>query len=176
MTVCENSIREKKAAIFRKRALKLAAVAEEEAGEWVDIVEFMLGGERYGLEFSFVEEVFPSFEITPLPCAPSFLSGVVNLRGRIVPVVDLKIVFKIPDRGATRPGVIVMTDGKGEMGFLADEITGIARIRREDLHPPLSAATGGASAYAASICGEDLTVLDGEKILENRGLIVDEEP
>lgn len=166
---------EKKAAIFRERALKLAA-STEEAGEGAGVVVFALGGQRYALEFSCVKEVLPPGEITPLPCTPAFLSGVINLRGRIVPVLDLKTVFKIPGGSPARPGVLIMTDGEGVTGLLVDEIEGIAAIRAEDLQPPLPAAAGGASLYAAGIYGGDLTVLDGEKILKDRGLIVDEEP
>ena len=166
---------EKKAAIFRERALKLASSAEE-TEEGAGVVVFALGGQRYALEFSLVKEVLPPGEITPLPCAPAFLSGVVNLRGKIVPVLDLKAVFKIPGGGPARPSVLIMIDGEGATGLLVDEIEGIAAIRTEDLQPPLPAAAGGASLYAAGIYGGDLTVLDGEKILKDRGLIVDEEP
>lgn len=177
MTDSEGAIMERRARIFRERALKLAAVPErEEPGEWLDVVEFLVGEDRYALEFPFVKEVFPPDEITPLPCAPSFMAGVVNLRGKIVPVVDIKILFGTSAPLPSCPRVIILTDGERMLGLLADEISGIRRVKRNVLHPPLPNMTGKAAAYAAGVTGENLTVLDGGEILKDRGLIVDEEP
>lgn len=153
----------------------MAAAAEHDDGEWADAVEFMLGGDRYALEFKFVAEVFHPEEIILLPGAPPFLIGVINLRGRIVPVVNLKAVLGIQGGRPLRPAVIVLAGGEGEIGLLADEISGVVKIMGEEMRPLLSGAKKGAQAYFAGASGGDLTVLDGKKILEDRGLIVDEE-
>src|ERR1700712_5225839 len=89
--------------ILRERARLLARVPESEpvAGAVLELLEFSLAQERYAVENRFVREVCPLKELTPLPCTPPFLLGVVNVRGRILPVLDLKKFFDLPEKGLT---------------------------------------------------------------------------
>ena len=169
---------EKKTRIFRERAKKLAAenAPRDSGGESLELLEFLLGKERYAVETAFVGEVFPPGEITPVPCTPPFVAGVVNLRGRIVPVVDLKILFGIRSAGEKRGArIVLLQSGGAEMGLLTDGVPGIGIIGRETVRPPLSVPSGLPGAYMTGIAGNDLAVLDGGKILRDSALTVDEE-
>src|SRR5262245_16822662 len=95
--------------ILKARAKILAQepehVIETEAA--LEVVEFRLAQERYGIESSCIREVYPLKEITPVPCTPSFVVGIINLRGQILSVIDLKKFFKLPDQAVTSYKVIV---------------------------------------------------------------------
>ncbi|MPM37449.1 hypothetical protein SDC9_84066 [bioreactor metagenome] len=170
---------ERKTRIFRERAKKLAApgAARDSGGESLELLEFLIGKERYAVETVFVGEVFPPGDITPVPCTPPFVAGVVNLRGRIVPVVDLKVFFGIRSVGEKRRSrIVLLQSGGAEIGLLTDGVQGIEITGREAVRPPLSAQGGLPGAYMTGIAGNDLAVLDGDRILRDIALTVDEEP
>ena len=188
---------ERKSRIFGERARRLARGAhdEDDGADRTEVVEFLLGDERCAVESRYVGEVFPPFRMTPIPCTPSFVAGVVNLRGRIVSVVDLKILFGMPapERSEhserSEPGklrerseprapqrIVLLCSDDMELGLLADGVPGIAVISRALLHPPLPALTGARGTYILGIGGNGLAVLDGAKILSDGSLIVNEEP
>ena len=91
--------------ILQERAKNLAreGPADQGARKQLDVVEFLLAYERYAIESHWVREVHPLKEITPLPGTPAFVLGIINVRGRIVSVVDLKAFFDLPVRGPGRP-------------------------------------------------------------------------
>lgn len=176
---------ERKTRIFSERARRLArkALHEDDGHNRTDVVEFLLGDERYAVESRYVGEVFPPHRMTPIPCTPPFVAGVVNLRGRIVSVVDLKILFGMPaperSERSERIGpqrVVLLRSDDMELGLLTDGVPGSTTVLRAALHPPLPALTGIRRTYALGIEGNDLTILDGAKILSDGSLIVNEEP
>ena len=87
--------------VLKERATALAREEKEEkTGQSVEIVVFILATERYGLETSYIEEVWPLKDFTPLPGTPAFVLGIINVRGRIVSVVDIKKFFDMPEKGS----------------------------------------------------------------------------
>ena len=115
-------------------------------------------------------------ELTPLPCTPAFVFGLINVRGQILTVMDMKKFFDLPERGITNLNkVIVVRKEAMELGILADEIIGIRNIQMNELQPPLSIMTGIYADYLKGITGERLIVLDMERFLTDRQLIVNEE-
>jgi len=184
---------ERKSRIFGERARRLARGAHDDDGDdgadRTEVVEFLLGDERCAVESRYVGEVFPPFRMTPIPCTPPFVAGVVNLRGRIVSVVDLKILFGMPASERSEPGklresseprapqrIVLLCSDAMEMGLLTDGVPGIAVISRAALHPPLPALKGTRGTYVLGIGENGLAVLDGAKILSDGSLIVNEEP
>ena len=130
------------AAILQARAVALAgrAATVAEAGPALELVEFQLGGEHYAVESRFVREVCPVREITPLPGTPTFVVGIVNVRGQVLTVIDLRLVLQMGARGISDLNkVVILRDAGREVGILADEIVGVRRLRN-------GFATGGASA------------------------------
>lgn len=166
-------------AVLRERAKKLSGEFLKERStreDLLEIVEFRLGPERYGVGSLHVGEVVPLREYAIVPCTPSFVSGIINLRGRIVSVVDLKFFFDIPATAVSEETrVVVLRSRDMELGILVDALVGIRTISLRNIHPPLPTMTGVRSAYLLGVEGEDIAILDGARMLRDESLIVDEE-
>ena len=163
--------------ILKERAMVLAREPEEVKADEAPLqcLEFILGRESYAVESADVREVCPPNDLTPLPCAPPFVLGIINLRGQIISVVDLKKFFGLPGKGLPERGrVIVIRSGRMEFGVLADTITGMRSIPRDDIQPP-PALTSIDSEYLKGIAGDGLVLLDAENLLSDERLIVHEE-
>lgn len=164
--------------ILLSRAKKLSQEIEREGTdeEYFEVLEFLLAQETYAIETMFVREVYPMTELTPLPCTPAFVFGLINIRGQILSVMDMKKLFDLPERGITNLNkVIVVRNDTMELGILADEIIGIRNISVNELQPPLSTMTGILAEYLKGVTGERLIILDMERFLTDRKLIVQEE-
>jgi purine-binding chemotaxis protein CheW len=163
--------------ILRERALALAHTPPQPpAGTMLEVLEFRLASERYALESRHVEDVHPLRDLTPLPCAPAFILGLVNVRGRILPVIDLKKFFALPERGLTDLHRVILVRGNDlEFGLLADVIVGMRSIAAESLQPSLPTLTGIRAEYLLGVDHERLVVLDLERMLADPQIIVHEE-
>jgi purine-binding chemotaxis protein CheW len=111
---------------------------------------FQLAREEYGLEILKVREIIGLLDITPIPRAPAFIRGVINLRGRVIPVVDLRAKFEMPATAATEQTVVIVlhvaVDGRTlTMGVLVDRVLEVLNIGAADIEPPpdLGCATAG---------------------------------
>jgi len=161
--------------ILRARAQELARepAGEIETGEFLEVVEFLVGGERYGVESRHVREIHPVKELTTLPGVPSFVLGVINLRGRIVSVVDFKRLFELPEKGLSDMNkAVIISAAEMELGILADEVTGLRRIPAPSLQPSLPTLTEIRAEYLRGVSADRLVVLDAEKILADSKLVV----
>ncbi len=164
--------------ILRARAMTLARQPEVKpaAENILEIIEFGLAHERYGLETDVVREIYPLEDLTPLPGTPAFVLGIVNVRGRILPVVDLKQFFDLPSEGITDLHRILIIQTAGmEFGILADTIVGVRGIPRDDLQPSLPTLTGIRGEYLKGVTAERMVILDAARILADRRIIVHEE-
>ncbi len=163
--------------ILKERAKALACVDKKEAAiQRMEIVEFVLGRERYGIELSYVREVHPLQELTPLPCAPPFVLGIMNVRGNILSVIDIRKFFDLPEKGLTDLSkVVVLENETMEFGILADMILGTRLIPLTDLQPSLPTLTEIRAEYLRGVAEERLIVLDGGKILADGRIVVHEE-
>ncbi|MEX2271450.1 MAG: chemotaxis protein CheW [Vicinamibacterales bacterium] len=166
------------AQILRARARTLARAAEHApaAATLLEVLEFRLAEERYAVETRYVREVYPLQDLTPLPCTPPFVLGIVNVRGRIVPVLDLKKFFDLPEEGLTDLHRIILLEGDGlELGLLADATEGVRSIPMDTLQPSLPTLAGVRSEYLKGVTGERVAVLDVRRILADPKIIVHEE-
>jgi purine-binding chemotaxis protein CheW len=164
--------------ILRSRARALARVPERaaEAGAVADLLEFRLAQEHYAIESRLVQEVCPFKELTPLPCTPSFVLGIVNVRGRIVPVIDLKKFFDLPEKGLTDLHRIILVRGSDlELGLLADDIAGLRSIPVESIRAVPPTLQGIRADYLKGVTAERLIVLDLGRILADPRIVVNEE-
>jgi|SRR6185437_5511973 len=163
--------------ILRERAAALARTPPPaQSGTMLELLEFRLASERYALESRYVENVHPLRELTPLPCTPAFILGLVNIRGRVLPVIDLKKFFALPEHGLTDLHRIILVRGHDlEVGLLADVIVGMRAMAPASLQPPLPTLTGIRADYLRGIGDERLIVLDLQRILTDPSIIVNEE-
>ena len=107
--------------------------------ETVQALTFELGGEWYGFHLADLVEIIGGVEITPIPFTADHVAGVINHRGSVVPVVDLKRVFGLTGRFRRDTGRIVLVSSAGlVVGFTADEISAIVTAPRRALEPPLT--------------------------------------
>lgn len=127
------------------------------------MVVFAVGGIDYALETADVREVLRMVAVTPLPEAPDWLAGIVNIRGRITPIVDLRTRFGFPagERALSTPIVVAERRG-GPVGLIADEVSGIVDFVDGDLHrggrgaDGISFVTGIAESHGRMVLIADL--------------------
>ena len=116
------------------------SLGERLAGKYMS---FKLAEEVYGLEILTVREIIGVMEITRMPRAPEFVRGVINLRGKVVPVVDLRLKFGMPRTERTDQTVIIVVqyalrDQPVTMGILVDEVLEVLSIEAAQIEPPPS--------------------------------------
>ncbi len=169
---------EQKRGILRARAKELA---RPEAGprasrDGISVLEFALAHERYAVEVSHVEEACTVKDITFLPGVDPFVMGIVNVRGRILSVIDLKKFFDLPDRGlADQNRLIILRREMMEIGILADAIVGVRTLAADQLQPSLPTLTGLREEYLKGIAPDGLIVLDAARLLSDKRIVVHEE-
>jgi len=137
-------------------------------GEGV-ILGVKLGTEDYGIDTSQVREIIRMREITPIPRQPPYVEGVMNVRGVIIPVVNLKKRFGLQQDGSKHPHIVIVESAKGLVGMLVDSVSEVIRVPAQQVHPPPQVTKGIDGEYLRGICrlGDKLMIyLDLEKLLE----------
>ena len=139
------------------------------------LVGFVIGEELFGVDILSVQEIIRDTTITPIPDAPDFLEGVINLRGNIIPVIDLRKRLKLVQTAQVNPeGWIVILAVEGRMtGFVVDRVTKVLNVPADSIKPPPDIVVAGLkSQYIQGVCKLDQRLL----ILLNfsRILMVDE--
>lgn len=108
------------------------------AGEY-HLVTFSLGREEYGVEIGSVQEIIRVGKITPMPNAPKFITGVINLRGRVIPVLDLRKRLDLADGALTKNSrIVVVESGAKVLGMLVDSVSQVFRIPGASVDDPPS--------------------------------------
>lgn len=164
--------------IFKARAKSLAREAEKEVSfeEYIEAVEFLVADERCAIESAFVREVYPLRQLTRLPHTPPFVLGIINVRGQILSVVDIKAFFGLPEKGLSDfSKVIIVNTDEMELGILADTVISSINIPIRQLQESLPTVTGIRAEYLKGITKERLVLLDVAKILSDERIIVHEE-
>ncbi len=115
-------------------------------------LSFFLGKEEYAIEILQVQEIIGLMPITPVPKMPSYIRGVLNLRGKIVPVMNLRLRFELPAVEDTdETCVIVVQEGSFLMGILVDKVSEVTDIGEEQIEEVPSFGVNGNSEYLAGI-------------------------
>lgn len=165
-------------AILRARARALAQEATVSATTVaaLDVIEFGLAHERYAIEAAYVREVHPLDDLTPLPGTPPFVAGIVNVRGRILAVIDLKRFFDLPEPGITDAHKIILVHtAEMEVGILADTVLGMRSIPLDTIQPSLPTLTGLREEYLRGVTAGQLVILAADRILADRKIVVHDE-
>lgn len=101
------------------------------------LVLFELSGETYGVNVAQVQSIIPKQGAIPVPGAPAFIEGVINLRGTVVPVVDLRSRFDLaPPENVHKPAIIITEVDGLQLGLVVDRVTDVAKISEETIEPP----------------------------------------
>ncbi|MGD0231010.1 MAG: chemotaxis protein CheW [Syntrophorhabdales bacterium] len=163
--------------ILKARAHLLARAPEEtKHGEVIEVLEFLLANECYAVETQFVREVYTIKDYTPLPGTPLFILGLINVRGQIVSVIDIKKFFDMPDKGISDLNkAVIIHDDTMEFGVLADSMLGVLRISMNEIQPPLPTLTGIREQFLKGVTPEGIVILDARKLLADKTIILNEE-
>ncbi len=135
------------------------------------LVVFDLNEEAYGVNISQVREIIRMQEITRVPRAPEFIVGIINLRGKVIPVVDLRARFSMPETERTDEHRIVVVDVDGQdIGMVVDAVKEVSRIPSSSIEPPSTVITTNDSEYLTGIVKTDeklIILLDIAKVISN---------
>lgn len=155
---------------LQQRARQYAALLPTDTApetETLPMLTFVLGEEHYAIDVMLVRAVRTIAHITPVPGVPVFYRGVVNLRGRITSVLDLRLFFDIPIFDAAAPGeLIVIQANHLEIGLLAHVVRSVIEIAPESIDPQPDIR------YARGVTSEKLILLDLARLFEDERLIV----
>ncbi len=165
---------ERKQRVLRERAAALSRepLGAEPTGETLEVLEFLLAHEHYGMELRYVREVYLLKDLTPLPGTPAFILGVANVRGQVLLIVDLKRLFDLPDRGLTDLNKIIIVEAPGvELGILADSVLGLVTVPAAEIQPALPTLTGIREDFLRGVTRQSMVLLDAKKLLSVRGLV-----
>ncbi|GFO53574.1 chemotaxis protein CheW [Geomonas sp. Red276] len=123
-------------------ALKLKS--EEVGGELIQLVSFNLEKEEYGINVLMVREIIRMLNITRVPNTPHYVEGVINLRGKVIPIISLRKKFDLMEAEYDKRTRIMVMEVVGEMmGFIVDEVSEVIRISDKEIQPPPPVVSGG---------------------------------
>lgn len=146
---------------------------EEEDTQKGRYLTFCLGNEMYGIEIKYVTEIIGIQSITELPELPDYIMGIINLRGKIIPVMDVRLRFKKEFREYNDRTCIVVIDIKDNaVGLIVDSVSEVLSIAEQDITPPPQ-LKGQSNRYIKEIgkVGNDVKLLlDCEKLLTENEL------
>ncbi len=140
---------------------------------------FVLAGEEYGLEILKVREIIGMQDITAIPQTPAYIKGVTNLRGRVIPVIDLRLKFGLPPKTYDERTCIIVAEVKGEqgpmlIGAVVDEVSEVLQMGTEDVEPAPSFEGGLQRSYILGLAkakGGIKILLDIDAILSATELL-----
>jgi purine-binding chemotaxis protein CheW len=144
-----------------------AAVA---AADELQLVSFNIGTEEFGVDILKVQEINRMVEITKVPQAPHYVEGVINLRGKVIPIVDLRKRFSLELKEHDKNTRIVVVDiGGNIMGMIVDSVSEVLRLPANTIEPPPEIVTGINSEYIKGVAKLDdrlLIFLDLSKVID----------
>ena len=133
----------------------------ESKNELIQLVSFNLGAEEYAVEVLKVREIIRMTAITHIPNTPPSVEGIINLRGKVIPIISLRNRFSMPGTEDDQHTRIMVMDIAGKlMGFIVDGVSEVIRISSGEIQPPPSIAAGGMDQDF--ICG---VIKHGEQLL-----------
>jgi len=146
---------------------KVAAVAK--GRKEIQLACFRIGTELYGLDIMRIREIIRPQKLTAVPRAPAFIEGVINLRGVVIPVVDMRRRFGQEIPPTSRHNRIIICNVMGKiLGLTVDEVVEVRRYTRDDIQPAPQFLKGKGAEFFLGVCRRDeelIMVLDLEKIL-----------
>lgn len=151
--------------------IEQSLVTQEDDTQKGKFLTFMLCSETYGLEIKYVTEIIGVQEITEVPELPDYIRGIINLRGKIIPVMDVRLRFKKPFREYTdRTCIVVVEINDISIGLIVDAVSEVISIQEHDIVPPpdLNKRTGNKYINGiGKVRNEVKLLLDCNKLLSN---------
>ena len=152
---------------------ELERLEDDENEGMLQFVGFSIGREKFGVDILTVQEIIRSTNVTPVPNSPSFVEGVINLRGDIIPVVDLRKRLNLfdADQSMEKNWILILRIGERIAGFIVDNVTEVLKVPEDAIDPPPAIVIAGLeNQYIKGVCeieGELLVILNFESVLFN---------
>jgi purine-binding chemotaxis protein CheW len=135
----------------------------------LQLVTFRIGEEEFGVNILQVQEIIRMLDITKVPKAPDFVEGVINLRGKVIPIIDLRKRFGLPARERDKMSrIIVVEIGTTVVGFIVDAVSEVLRLPASTVEPPPPVVAGLDAEYISGVGKLDdrlLIMLDMDRLL-----------
>jgi purine-binding chemotaxis protein CheW len=145
--------------------------ADSTINELLQLVTFNIGDEEFGIDILKVQEIIRIMDITKVPSSPPHVKGVINLRGKVIPVIDLRLRFGMDSRTHdSQTRIIVLELHKMIVGFIVDAVSEVLRIQSNTVEPPPPVVAGIESEYIKGVGKLDdrlLILLDLDKLITN---------
>ena len=123
---------------------ELMVKSDESKGELNQLVSFNLGDEEFGIEVLKVREIIRMTAITHMPNTPHYVDGIINLRGRVIPIISMRRKFGLPEVANNSQTRIIVVDVDGDLtGFIVDAVSEVIRISDSEIQPPPPVVSGG---------------------------------
>jgi len=148
----------------------IEAMAEENEDTLKNMyLTFRLGNEDYGIEIRYVTEIVGMQKITEVPDMPGFVKGVVNLRGQVIPVLDMRLRFNMEPRPYDeRTCIVVVNINLAQVGLVVDTVNEVRNINDDQISPPPRTAGAASAQYIQGMgkVGEEVIILlEGQRLL-----------
>lgn len=146
--------------------------SHEKNGELTQLVSFHLDSEEYGVEVLKVREIIRMINITHMPNTPPYVEGIINLRGKVIPIISMRRKFGLMDaENSSQTRVIIMDVGGELLGFTVDSVSEVIRISASEIQPSPTVASGGiGQEYISGVINHDdrlLVLLNLEMMFSN---------
>ncbi|MGA2917009.1 chemotaxis protein CheW [Methanoregula sp.] len=143
--------------------------------ETIDVVEFELGGERYALDIQLAREIVEMIPITPIPRAPPYISGVINLRGEITNIMNLNTLLGLADKEVrSNQKIIVLVPeaaGGSNVGIIVDDVSSVMQISEADIDHIGEGFSSDFSSFVKGII--KMKAVEGESVKKNLIIWID---
>lgn len=148
---------------------EIKETVKDNLSQILQLVSFNIGEEQYGVDILKVHEIIRMVTITQVPDSPSYMEGIINLRGKIIPIVDLRLRMGIAKKEYDKGTRVIIVDISGKvMGFIVDSVNEVLRIPKSITEPPPTMTTQIDSDFITSIAKMEnniVILLNLEKIL-----------
>jgi purine-binding chemotaxis protein CheW len=135
---------------------------KKDGSELLQLVSFVIGSEEFGVDILYVQEINRMLQITQVPNAPEFVSGIINLRGRVIPVIDLRCRLGLPPKEHDNNTRIIVIEVNGRtIGFIVDAVREVIRIPQNITEAPPEIVSGINSDFIKAVgkLGDKLLIL-----------------
>ena len=134
----------------------------------VQLAAFLVGDEEYVVDILRVREIIRPIKITPVRRGPKFVEGVINLRGAVIPVVDLRRRFGLSDGHQAHRKIVIVSVDRRTLGLLVDRVTEVVRVPRSTIRPAPGLLESGRAPYFLGVChhkGRTLILLNVQNVI-----------
>ena len=162
--------------ILEARARQIATTSgDDRDGEIITVLSVGIGDEQYALPVEALTVVQEDIPVIPVPCVPSFVAGIANIRGHIIPVIDLAVLLNVA--GSTAPdsrSLIVTASNQVNIALRVDTVGEVVSLWGDDLFSPSAISDTTQNPYLRSMTADGMGILDVEAILNDPALVIAE--